>query len=310
MDSHVEKTHNFSRVVSVALIGIAILVVLVGGLFYANGGRFFIIQTPSMAEYAPVGTLVLSTPENFSEVKAGDMILFKPPATDTAYFHRVENVTSDGLETKGDLNGTVDPWRVNAGDLIGKELLHIQNLGFLLRVAPFLIVGGVALQLITRYFASRYYRFPLRFSGWYLLLSAAGFFSKPYFNATLVSQAVDGERATTTFVSTGVFDVMGTAIGGSSAVAEPGKLATVVSNFANDEGLYNVLLKPHLEIQDWIVVISIWILPLVACLIYTFVAKDEDQKTSNSHRSTEAYNSSILGLFSANKNQARHKFSA
>lgn len=251
---------------------LAVIVVLALG--YANGLRTFIVETPSMGTYAPVGTFVVSKPVDIKNVAVEDTIAFHPPGTHSTYFHRVHDVTDEGLKTKGDLNGSVDPWTITSQEqLVGQELFHVLNLGFLLRVLPLLIIGGLALHLITSYFSVRYYRFPIRVMGWYLLVSVAALITKPYFNATLISQSVKSDTATTLFVGTGIFAIKGTAEKGTASVSSPGELVSVASSYANDDGYYNVLLQPHLSFYNWVLLVAIWLLPTLLCVLYAVWAR-------------------------------------
>jgi signal peptidase I len=259
-----------------ALILLAVLTII--GLGYINGLRTFIVETPSMGTYSPVGTFVVSKPVQIKDLAVGDTLAFHPPGAESTFFHRVHEVTDEGLKTKGDLNGSVDPWVVNAQDqIVGKELLHVQNLGFLLRVLPLLIVGGLVLHLITSYFSARYYRFPIRVMGWYLLVSVAALITKPYFNASLISQSVKDDSATTLFVGTGIFNIKGTAEQGTSSISSPGELVSVVSSYANDDGYYNVLLQPHLGFYNWVLLVAIWLLPTLLCVVYAVWARKTDR---------------------------------
>jgi len=258
-----------ARFVTSAVLVLLVIAGLALAAFYSTGGRFFIIQTPSMGDYAPVGTLIASTPTTLDQVQKGDTLLFHPPASEETYFHRVVEVLPEGgLKTQGDINGTIDPWTVEAENIIGKESLNVEAIGFLIRVLPFLIVAGFALQLITRYFLESLYRFPIRVFGWSLLVSIAAYISRPFFNAQLISQtAVDGV-SDTTFVATGVFGVQGSAVKGTTAYSNPGELATVTSDYMDKDKLFSVVFSPYLHTIDWIVIVSFVLLPLILCVGY------------------------------------------
>jgi signal peptidase I len=246
---------------------IAAVFVLSSAVFYLLGGRFFIIQTPSMATYAPVGTLVLSKPAQYSELNKGDMILFHPNGQKETYFHRIVKVTPQGLNTQGDLNGSVDPWFVQSSDVVGTELIHVKHLGFLIRVLPFILVGGFAGFFVTRRYVSRLYRFPVRVAVGSLLVSIAVYFSRPFFNAVLISQTVNKDKkGFIGFVNTGIFGLKGTAVKGSSAPSFPGQLATVSSYYHDKKGYYEVTFAPNLHTYDWIILITAILLPAILCI--------------------------------------------
>jgi signal peptidase I len=246
---------------------IAAIFVISSAVFYLLGGRFFIIQTPSMATYAPVGTLVLSKPVQYSELRTHDMILFHPNGQKETFFHRVIKVTPQGLNTKGDLNGSVDPWFVQSSDVVGTELIHVKHLGFLLRVLPFLLVGGFAGYLVTRRYVKQLYKFPVRVAIGSLLVSISVYFSRPFFNAILISQTVDKDKkGFIGFVNTGIFGLEGTAVKGSSAPSFPGQLATVSSYYHDKKGYYEVTFAPNLHAYDWVILITAILLPAVLCI--------------------------------------------
>ncbi|WP_367379197.1 S26 family signal peptidase [Subtercola boreus] len=107
------------RPVRVLLIAAAILlaVLLLAALvFFITGGRWFVVQTPSMGETAPVGTLILTTPTN-GQVAVGDIITFRPPTSPgEVYTHGIIAISADGaISTRGDINGATDPWQLRAG---------------------------------------------------------------------------------------------------------------------------------------------------------------------------------------------------
>jgi len=264
MTTSTAKTRIFLRIG----FGLVAAFLIVIGVFYISGFRSFIIQTPSMGTYAPVGTLVVSKPASFDKVQEKDTILFNPPGSEDTFFHRVDKVADNGILTKGDINGTVDPWTLGSENLIGAEFFHVQSLGFLIRVLPFLIVGGIALTLIVNRFIEGRYKFPTLILGSSFLLSIGAYFSRPFFNSQLIAQTVVDGKSDTTFVSTGVFGVQGTAVKGTSDFSRPGELATVHSAYPDKEGLFNVVFSPYLQLSDWIVIIICVLLPTVLCTIH------------------------------------------
>lgn len=267
--STVEKKSSRAFIIACAVI----LVILAGvTLSFLSGVRMFIIQTPSMGTYSPVGSLVVSTPTTLGEVNKGEMMLFHPPGSKDTFFHRVVEVNPRGFKTKGDINGTVDPWTVPNSSIIGKELFHVHNLGFLFRVLPFIMIGGFALQIITRHFGARYYRFPIRVLGWTALVAVGAYFSRPFFNAQLISQNVTNHHGTTAFVATGIFGMQGTAVKGTTGHGEPGQVITVFSNYADKNKLYNVELVPHLSILEWFILVGAILLPVILCTVYAIYA--------------------------------------
>lgn len=259
-----------NKVTKIILAALAFSIVAVGVFGFTQGYRMFIIQTPSMAEYAPVGTAVLSAPVEYGDIETDDMILFKPSGYEDTYFHRVESVTNEGLKTQGDLNGSVDPWVITEENIVGQELLRVQNLGFLLQVLPFFVVGGVVLHFITGKYSKKQYVFPHRVTGWSLLTTTAVLLSKPFFNVQLIEQALaeDNKTSVIKFVATGVFGVQGATFEGAAESSLPGQLVSVSTQHVDAEGFYVVNITPYLQGWDWVILGAYIFAPLLLCSLY------------------------------------------
>lgn len=88
------------------------------------GPRFFpyqalIVRSGSMTPTLPIGSVVFYHHESATSVRPGQIILFDEPGrTDVRVTHRVHQIvhTPQGtyFVTKGDANGSVDPWRIRA----------------------------------------------------------------------------------------------------------------------------------------------------------------------------------------------------
>jgi signal peptidase I len=269
MKHRAEKGPAAKTVVPAVLSALLLLAVLSAGVFYLMGGRYSVIKTPSMADYAPVGSFVVSKPVDYASIQKGDTILFVPPGSESTYFHRVTDVTPAGLQTKGDLNGSVDPWTLTQDNILGKEAFHVHNLGFLLTLGPFFLIGGVAIHMFTKFKFSKYNRFPARVTGWTFLTAIAVFISKPLFKAELISQTVEKGEATTNYVTTGIFGVKATAERGTTDHAFPGEIGTVVSSWHDKAGYFNVELSPYLGVTEWIVLLGVILAPLALCMLFS-----------------------------------------
>lgn len=268
-----KQPRTFTRTLATVFSVLILAAVALGGISYASGIRQFTVRTPSMAEYAPVGTVVLSKPANFDNIKKGDTILFKPPASGETYFHRVVQITPQGLKTKGDLNGTVDPWTITKTNFVGKELLHVHNLGFFIQALPIFIIGGILLQVLSHFYIDKLWRFPARVFGWSLIISIAAWVTRPFVKAVLISQTVVDHKATTIFVPTGILPVDAQAWKGSHILAVPGQLAHVISAHHNTKGYYNVNLTPHFGFWTAVIFAGIWLIPTLLCILYAIHAR-------------------------------------
>ena len=87
-------------------------------------------MTPTL----PVGSLVIVKEIDASGIKVSDIITFKG-SSGTAVTHRVVEVPKDkkSFTTRGDANNTNDPLPVVSENLIGKVVIHIPFIGYLLQ---------------------------------------------------------------------------------------------------------------------------------------------------------------------------------
>jgi len=273
MDMQETTVKKMSKIIFGILGVVLLLGILLGALFMATGGRFFTVQTPSMATYAPVGTFVLSQPVNFDDIKKDDTILFKPPASEEVYFHRVLAVTDEGLKTKGDLSEAIDPWILTEKDIVGKELTHFVNFGFLLQALPVFLIGAILLYTITHFYMPRYWRFPVRVFGWSMMFSIANYIFHPFVNVSVLSQTIIDGVSTTRFVPTGMWKLEGVAYEGTTATAWPGEVGVVTSSIADSKDYFSVNLGPYMDVWTWIFLVATWCIPVALTLGYAAYAR-------------------------------------
>ena len=107
------------------VLTVAVVAVALG--FQASGGRWFIVETPSMGQAAPVGTFVLTQPVAVGDLAVGDIVSFHPPtAPGEVYTHRIVSTDGGLVTTQGDINSVSDPWTLSDGDLIGRAFAKCQ----------------------------------------------------------------------------------------------------------------------------------------------------------------------------------------
>ena len=82
----------------------------VGGL-YASGYRAYVIHTGSMVPDLVPGDLIIDRPAD-GHYRVGDVITFRHGPTPDLVTHRITQVTSYGIHTKGDANPTADVWTI------------------------------------------------------------------------------------------------------------------------------------------------------------------------------------------------------
>lgn len=110
-----------------------------------------IVKSGSMEPAIPTGALVVVRPQ--SSYAVGDVITFGPdtkqkiPTT-----HRIIEIRSEGIVTKGDANEEADTQLVARGEVIGKVLLSVPYAGFVLDFARqplgFLLLIGIPAGLV------------------------------------------------------------------------------------------------------------------------------------------------------------------
>jgi len=74
-------------------------------------------------------------------VRRGDVIVFIPPDGERKIIHRVISVGPEGVRTRGDNNGSVDPWDLKHHEIIG-QVVSLRRNGREIAIA-----GGVAGRL-------------------------------------------------------------------------------------------------------------------------------------------------------------------
>ncbi|OOB90917.1 S26 family signal peptidase [Rathayibacter sp. VKM Ac-2630] len=249
---------------SAVLVGL----VAVALLFHSSGGRWFIVQTPSMGTYAPVGTLVLTTPTAIEDVRVGDVVSFHPSTTpDETYTHRVVDLAADGtLVTQGDINGAVDPWATGPDQLIGVVTTSLPGLGWLAKGLPLLLAGAVLVQLLTRLLPSPTHRAAMRMLGLSLVASITVFLLRPFVGLVVLEATVENGYTDAVLVSTGLLPIRVSAEGAAPLDLVSGQVGRLRVP-ANEQDWYSVSSALHLPFWGWVVFALLCALPL----IYTFV---------------------------------------
>jgi signal peptidase len=109
------------------LLSLSLLAVV---LVLALGGSLRVVVSTSMVPtYWPGDVLVIRPVQG--EITPGMVISYQED--DKLITHRVFDVEGDGLITKGDNNLDVDPWRVQGAQVVGRPVLRIPLLGYLIQ---------------------------------------------------------------------------------------------------------------------------------------------------------------------------------
>lgn len=244
-----------------ALVGAILIAALA---FTLAGGKWFIIETPSMGQAAPVGTLVLTTPVRVADLQKGDIISFHPPTEPKAtYTHRVYSITNGVVLTKGDNNGRYDPWTLTQKDLIGTSISVLPVIGWIVRSVPYLLAGFAILFVLTR-FLKRRWRASIWLTGTSLILTVTVLILKPFTNLILLTTSTGSAHPTATVVSTGILPIKVTAEHGNTVHLVAGQLGQMdVSAILKAEHFYRITSSLDLPIWGWIIFWAFCLTPML-----------------------------------------------
>jgi len=242
---------------------------LVGAmLFVTGGGRWFVVETPSMGEAAPVGTLVVDRPVRVETLRVGDIVSFETAANPgTTYTHRIVSIDADGgIHTRGDVNGATDPWTLGQAEIIGTPVALVPHVGWLLRAAPILLIGTLIVWILTSPFTDRVTRASLRIAGGALTASYAAFVLKPFVNVATIENTSGAHSVTATVISSGIFPVRVSGHGSDSVHLVDGEVGRVTIHQLTANGHYQLAANIDLDPAGWALLLAVCVVPLVLCL--------------------------------------------
>ncbi|MDM7892670.1 S26 family signal peptidase [Curtobacterium caseinilyticum] len=260
-------TSRSETVLAWTVAAVAAVLLTAAVLFLSAGGRWFVVETPSMGQAAPVGTLVLDMPVDVATLHVGDVVSFSTEANPgVVYTHRIIGIDAEGLHTRGDINGATDPWTLTQQDVIGSPVLLVPHLGWLFRAAPILLIGTLLIWTLTSAFTDRVTRTCLRIAGGALTTSYAAFVLKPFVNVTTITNTSSPHGVQATIVSSGVFPVRVDAHGGNTVHLVDGQVGRVVIHELTKNGHYQLTSNIDLDPVGWAALIAVCLVPLVLCL--------------------------------------------
>ena len=246
---------------------LAVALVTASLLFQSNGGRWFIVETPSMGTTAPVGTLVLTTPVQASTLRVGDIISFHPPtAPREVYTHRIVAISATGIQTRGDINGAVDGWKLGQKDLIGQATTILPGVGWLVRGIPIVLFGMLVVWFALRFVKSRTRRTSYFITGMSLVAALTVYVLKPFVGLIVLQTTTTRHGVDALVVATGLLPIRAKVTGGPHIDLRDGEVATLHVP-TMDGGHYAVATSLHLTLLQWIIFGFICALPL----LYTFL---------------------------------------
>lgn len=256
---------------------VAVLVALVlgfggAGAWRGTGGRWAVVETPSMGQAVPVGSLILTRPRPLDRLVVGDIVTYQPPHLRSIYTHRVVAVDADGtLEVKGDLNGTPDPYPVTQDALVGQVVAHVRGLGWLLRALPTTLGALVVLLGATHLWVGPRWRSGVRVIGTCLTFAVVSLLLRPFVHPLLVATTTVGDGPGTglraTVVSTGLLPTRITGAGGQHVDLLSGQAGSVPVQAGAPGGPLMITGSAHLT-GWWLVGVgAVCLLPLLWCLV-------------------------------------------
>jgi signal peptidase I len=264
---------------TVWIIVAAIAIVVIAGLVYqATGGRWFTVQTPSMGQTAPIGTLVLDSPASYSSLRVGQIISFHPPtAPSETYTHRIVGITDVGISTKGDINGAADPWLLHRGDIIGRATAILPGIGWLVKGVPYLLIGGIIVWLVTTPLRSPTSRAAWRITGVAFVIAITAYLLRPFVGVLLLATTTTRHGASAILVSSGLLPIRVTALHGSSVHLVSGEVGQVTIPELTKTGHYALSSALDLPLLGWILFVFLCLTPLL-WVLFVGLPPDPDRE--------------------------------
>lgn len=260
-------------------LAVAVALLLVAGGAAAvllSGLRLFVVETPSMGTAAPVGTLVVDAPVRLGELAVGDVISYHPPGViGTTYTHRVVRIAGGLVRTRGDINGAADPWSIGGAEIVGRAVLLLPGVGWIVKALPLLLVGSGVLWMVTLPARAPTMRAALRVLGGTVLGSAAIVVLKPLASIDVLTTAkVDGGTAVTV-VSTGLLPVsVHFDHGGAAVRLSTGEVGRLLLDHATATGAYRLLATVAPDPLQWALLGLVCGLPMLWVLVVGLPAEE------------------------------------
>jgi signal peptidase I len=247
-------------------------------LFQAAGGRWFVVQTPSMGTTAPVGTLLLTTPVLLEDVQPGDVVSFHPSTTpDETYTHRVIAVDAEGLTTRGDINGATDPWKTDQAHLIGEATTILPGFGWLAKGLPLFLAGLVIVTILTRLIGSPTHRASMRMLGGSLVATLVVFVLKPFVALVVLEAVTRGSDVRASIVNTGLLPIRVAAEGGTHTTLAAGQVGSITAPIGENGQFHQISTTLDLPLWGWILFYALCAVPLLYTLIVGLPAEREER---------------------------------
>ncbi len=272
------KHDVLSKIIGSTVLLFALALIVSAITFASQGGRWFIIETPSMGQAAPVGTLVFTSPAKIDTIKPGEIISFHPSTEKNAiYTHRVVSNKNGVIVTKGDNNGSNDGWTVQSSNIIGKAGAVLPGWGWLIKGLPYLMVGIFILFLLTRFIKPKF-RTTVWLSGISLTISAIVYFLKPFVNIIVVTVTTTANHATALIVSTGLLPIEVKANNNAVLNLVSGQQKALTIPLDPKHNFYQLSAMLDLPLWGWIIFWFLCLTPLLYVMIVGLPPTEEKEK--------------------------------
>ena len=263
------------RTVTIVAASLLLVLIAAAATFAATGGHWFVVRTPSMGTAAPVGTLVLTRPTTVADLQVGDVVAFHPTdARQLTYTHRIVAITGDAIQTRGDINGSTDPWKTTDTELVGKAVTIAPGVGYLARALPLLLVGGLLVIGLTRWWLRADRRGPVRMLGFSALYIVATVIIRPFVGLRQLATTNGPGGADVTAVSTGLLPIRIEPLAGHGTAAPVhlsyGEVGTIHMTGAPDDNRYALAAHLDLPWTGWLVLAAVWVLPVLWVFVVGF----------------------------------------
>lgn len=251
---------------SLLAAAVAGLVALIS-LFTISGGSWFVVDSPSMGVAAPVGTVLFDRPVR-GPLHLGEIITYRSPANaSVTYTHRVIRIDRDGsVQTKGDINGAIDPWTINRAEILGTPVLIVPWIGWFFRAVPILVLGLVVVAVATSFIRDRVARGTAWVLGVTCAIAVAGVVLQPFVAVDVLATTASATSVHATVVSTGILPTEVRVLGGDSVVLNDGQVGHLAVAVLHGSGKYQLESSVHMGPLGTLMLTVVCAIPLVWCL--------------------------------------------
>jgi len=295
-----DERRTASRTILIGLATLLFTIVAAAAGWRYFGGHWFIVETPSMGEAAPVGTLIFTEHTTVAQLHVGDIVTYRPPlSTPETFTHRIISLSAGSFRTKGDNNGAIDPWTLGNDNLIGRVVSRWWGFGWLVKALPLLLIGWVVVGLIGKLWINAKNRLAFNIFVGSIVFSAVGLIIKPYVRVQEVIAVPHGDGILATLVSTGLLPItVSSNVDHLNLVA--GQIGTVQANRVLREIGYPLTVNVHLTWPWWIVLIIVFLSPMLWVLIVgASPIENQPPKRSSHHHRHHQHHGVLVGAIIA-----------